>query len=148
MRAKRSAALPSARAARMRLSPAAASGARPTAASRAPPSETVTRSSRGSAGSPSSTAIASATSSALPAAWPSTWFMSVIWAVVGRPASLATVTSARASDSACSREAMKAPEPVFTSSTSASRPAASFFDRIEATISPSDSTVAVTSRTA
>ncbi len=43
---------------------------------------------------------------------------------------------------------MKAPEPVFTSMTSASNPAASFFDRIEAVINPIDSTVAVTSRIA
>ena len=43
---------------------------------------------------------------------------------------------------------MKAPEPVLTSRTSASRPAASFFDRIEAVIRSINSTVAVTSRMA
>ena len=43
---------------------------------------------------------------------------------------------------------MKAPEPVFTSITSPSSPAASFFDRIEAVMSGIDSTVAVTSRIA
>ena len=43
---------------------------------------------------------------------------------------------------------MKAPVPSLTSSTSASRPAASFFDRIEAVIRSIDSTVAVTSRIA
>ena len=37
---------------------------------------------------------------------------------------------------------MKAPVPIFTSMTSASSPAASFFDRIEAVISGIDSTVA------
>ncbi len=43
---------------------------------------------------------------------------------------------------------MKAPLPTFTSSTSASSPAASFFDRMLAVIKGSDSTVAVTSRIA
>ncbi len=43
---------------------------------------------------------------------------------------------------------MKAPEPVFTSSTSVPTPEASFFDRIEAVMSGIDSTVAVVSRTA
>ena len=43
---------------------------------------------------------------------------------------------------------MKAPEPLFTSITSAESPAASFFDRIEAVMSGIDSTVAVTSRIA
>src|SRR3712207_7207793 len=41
--------------------------------------------------------------------------------------------SPRASSSASSRAAMKAPEPNLTSMTSASRPAASFLERIEAT---------------
>ena len=43
---------------------------------------------------------------------------------------------------------MNAPLPTFTSITSASSPAASFFDRIEAVISGMLSTVAVTSRIA
>jgi hypothetical protein len=43
---------------------------------------------------------------------------------------------------------MKAPVPSFTSSTSASRPAASFFERIDAVIRSIDSTVPVTSRIA
>ncbi len=43
---------------------------------------------------------------------------------------------------------MNAPVPVFTSITSPSSPAASFFDRIEAVMSGIDSTVAVTSRMA
>ena len=46
------------------------------------------------------------------------------------------------------RSGMNAPEPALTSITSASSPAASFFDRIEATISGIDSTVAVASRSA
>ena len=46
------------------------------------------------------------------------------------------------------RPGMKAPEPTFTSITSASSPAASFLERIEATISGSDSTVPVASRIA
>jgi len=41
---------------------------------------------------------------------------------------------------------MKAPFPVFTSITSASSPAASFLERIDAVMSGIDSTVAVTSR--
>ena len=43
---------------------------------------------------------------------------------------------------------MKAPEPTWTSRISASRPAASFFDRIEAVMRSIDSTVPVTSRIA
>ena len=43
---------------------------------------------------------------------------------------------------------MKAPEPVFTSMTRPCSPAASFFDRIEAVMSATNSTVAVTSRIA
>jgi hypothetical protein len=43
---------------------------------------------------------------------------------------------------------MKAPEPTFTSSTRPSMPSASFFDRMLATMSGMDSTVAVTSRSA
>jgi hypothetical protein len=41
---------------------------------------------------------------------------------------------------------MKAPLPALTSMTSASRPADSFFDRIEPVIMATDSTVAVVSR--
>ena len=74
--------------------------------------------------------------------------MSVISAVVLTPAPLATSTSARASSSASSRRAMNAPEPVLTSSTSESRPSASFLERIDATISEIDSTVPVASRVA
>ena len=43
---------------------------------------------------------------------------------------------------------MKAPEPDLTSITSPCSPAASFFDRIEAVMRATDSTVAVTSRMA
>ena len=74
--------------------------------------------------------------------------MSVSRAEVGRPLPFATSTIARASSSACSRSGRNAPEPTFTSITSASRPAASFLDRIEATISGIDSTVPVASRIA
>ena len=74
--------------------------------------------------------------------------MSVSSAVVGRPLPVATSTIARASSSVCSRSGRNAPEPTFTSITSASSPAASFFDRIEATISGIDSTVPVASRIA
>ena len=43
---------------------------------------------------------------------------------------------------------MKAPEPTFTSITSASSPEASFLERMEPVIMAMDSTVAVMSRTA
>jgi hypothetical protein len=74
--------------------------------------------------------------------------MSVMSARHGRPLPTATSTIASASSRAASWSAMNAPEPVLTSITSASRPAASFLDRIEATISVSDSTVPVASRIA
>ena len=57
-------------------------------------------------------------------------------------------TIARASSALAARSGMNAPEPALTSMTSASSPAASFLDRIEATISGIDSTVAVASRSA
>ena len=60
----------------------------------------------------------------------------------------ATSTIERASSAAASRPGRKAPEPTLTSMTSAPSPAASFFDRIEATISGIDSTVPVASRIA
>ena len=88
------------------------------------------------------------TSTALPAASASGWSMSVMRAAVGRPAPAATPTRLRARSRASSMLCMKAPEPVFTSITSASSPAARFLDRIEAVMSGTDSTVAVTSRTA
>ncbi len=90
----------------------------------------------------------SRTSTALPAVRPSTWFMSVSSAFVTSPAVRATVTMLWASSSAEVRSVMKAPLPNLTSITSASSPAESFFDRIEAVISGIDSTVAVTSRIA
>ena len=84
----------------------------------------------------------------MPAALASGSFMSVISETVGRPAPVATVAMLSASSRAPSSVGMKAPEPVLTSMTRPSRPAASFFDRIEAVISATDSTVAVTSRIA
>ena len=74
--------------------------------------------------------------------------MSVISAVVRTPAPLATSTSERASASASAMVCMKAPLPTLTSMISDWRPAASFLDRIEAVISGTESTVAVTSRMA
>jgi hypothetical protein len=85
-------------------------------------------------------------SSALPAALASGSFMSVINAPVFVPAPLATATRLSASSRDLSSVGMNAPEPVFTSRISAWRPAASFFDRIEAVISETFSTVPVTSR--
>ena len=74
--------------------------------------------------------------------------MLVIRACTGLPSSrpIRVMLSARAR--ASSRFAMKAPSPVFTSSTSASIPSASFLERIEAVISGILSTVAVASRSA
>ena len=74
--------------------------------------------------------------------------MSVSSASQASPLPRATATIARASSSLFSRLGMNAPEPALTSITSASRPAASFLDRIEPTISGIDSTVAVASRSA
>jgi hypothetical protein len=74
--------------------------------------------------------------------------MSVISADVGSPFPRATSTIASASSLAPSIVGMKAPDPTFTSITSASNPAASFFDRIDATIRWMDSTVPVASRIA
>ena len=88
------------------------------------------------------------TSTALPAALASGSFMSVMSETVGRPASVATVAMLVASSRAAFSVGMKAPEPVFTSMTRPCSPAASFFDRIEAVMSATDSTVAVTSRMA
>ena len=98
--------------------------------------------------SPRRKRAAFATSSPLPAAVASGSFMSVTSARVAHPAPVDTSTSACASARAASTSAMKAPFPALTSSTSPSSPAASFFDRIDAVIRSSDSTVPVTSRIA
>ena len=74
--------------------------------------------------------------------------MSVSSASQASPAPRATSTMLVASARASSRPARKAPEPTFTSMTSACGPAASFFERIEAVMSGMLSTVAVTSRMA
>ena len=74
--------------------------------------------------------------------------MSVIRADVLHPAPLAVATRDSAKASASASVFMKAPEPHLTSSTKASSPAASFFDRMEAVIRSIDSTVAETSRIA
>jgi hypothetical protein len=74
--------------------------------------------------------------------------MSVRRALVGRPAPFATSTRLSASARASSALLMKAPEPNFTSMTRPWRPAASFFERIDAVMRSIDSTVAVTSRMA
>ena len=74
--------------------------------------------------------------------------MSVSSATVRVPAASAVATISAARYSASSSLRRKAPEPVFTSSTSASSPAASFLLKIDAQISPGLSTVAVRSRSA
>ncbi len=65
-----------------------------------------------------------------------------------RPHRRPTATSAAASSRARARSVMKAPVPVLRSMTMVSGPAASFLDMIEAVISGTQSTVAVTSRNA
>jgi len=72
--------------------------------------------------------------------------MSVIRATVGSPAPVATWAMLCANSRAFGRLGMNAPLPHFTSIARPSRPAANFFDRIEAVIRPMLSTVAVTSR--
>ena len=97
---------------------------------------------------PFKVSIASFTSRALPTAHPRGWSMSEITAIVLRPAFLpiCTISLARAKASSCAF--IKAPLPVFTSSTMASAPAASFLLIMELAISDILSTVAVTSRRA
>ncbi len=92
--------------------------------------------------------MASRTSSALPTVRPSGASMSVSKAVIVRPARWPTSSSEAPSARASSSVFMKAPRPTLRSMTSASRPSASFFARIEAVMSGMDSTVAVTSRSA
>ncbi len=74
--------------------------------------------------------------------------MPVKSAVVGRPRRTAVEMSLLARSRAESMSLMKAPRPTLTSRTRASRPAASFFERMLPTIRGTHSTVAVTSRSA
>ena len=74
--------------------------------------------------------------------------MPVTMAVTGLPASVPISTMARPSSTDSSSVCMMAPEPVFTSSTMASAPEASFLDMMEDAISGRLSTVEVTSRKA
>ena len=97
---------------------------------------------------PASTSTDSRTSFALPIARPSGVFMSVSSAVVATPESVPSATIVRASSRARSTSCMNAPEPNFTSSTSASVPSAIFFDMMLEAISGIASTVPVTSRSA
>ena len=112
------------------------------------PSANVTSISRASVRSPRSIRIASCTSSALPAERASGSDMSVSSADIGRPAAAAVEIIARASSRPRSGSGSTAPLPNLMSSTSASSPAASFFERMDATMSGRQSTVAVTSRIA
>ncbi len=74
--------------------------------------------------------------------------MSVIHPEAWRPAARVVSTSDRPRARESSSVFMKAPPPVLTSKTMPVVPEASFFERIEAVIRASDSTVAVTSRRA
>src|SRR6266404_1139720 len=105
--------------------------------------------SRRSAGpAPLNTSIDSATSMALPAFRPRGWFISVSSATTFFPMRLPVSTSNSARFAASSIFFMKAPDPVFTSSTSASIPSANFLLMMDAQISAGLSTVPVTSRRA
>src|SRR6266404_3474572 len=79
---------------------------------------------------------------------PRGWFMSVNSATTFFPMRLPVSTSNSARFAASSIFFMKAPDPVFTSSTSASIPSASFLLMMDAQISAGLSTVPVTSRRA
>ncbi len=74
--------------------------------------------------------------------------MSVMKAEVRQPAPFAVSTRAWARRPALSAFFRMAPDPALTSRTSASSPAASFFDRIDAVIRSIDSTVPDSSRIA
>jgi hypothetical protein len=74
--------------------------------------------------------------------------MAVTSATVRTPAASPSPTMVRASSRDRSGSFMNAPEPVLTSSTSASAPSAIFLLMIELAISGIDSTVPVTSRSA
>ena len=74
--------------------------------------------------------------------------MSVMRAEKRRPLRLPMRTMSSASLRDFSGVSMMAPEPVLTSSTTTSQPAASFFERMEETTSGRQSTVSVTSRRA
>ena len=101
-----------------------------------------------SSASPRSSSMHSLTSVEFPTAQPSGWFMSVISACDRTPREFPVFTNARANCFALSGSRMNAPEPVFTSMTIASKPAAPFFEMIDATINGIASMVAVASRSA
>ena len=92
--------------------------------------------------------MASLTSSALPTCVPSGWSMPVTKARMGRPACVPMSTMAFASTMESSTVCMSAPLPVFTSSTIAPAPLASFLLTMLEAISGMLSTVPVTSRSA
>ena len=148
MRSKRSAAAPNSKASAMRSAPSASSVAMPPSTRSSAPSATVTSQSRLSTMSPAGSGRRSPSRARCRRRSASGSFMSVTSARVRQPAPFATCVRLPASASASSSVAMKAPVPTLTSRTSASRPAASFFERIEAVIRSIDSTVPVTSRMA
>ena len=84
----------------------------------------------------------------MPTAKPRGWSISVTTAAMFRPAIRPTFTISRARVKASSSRSIKAPEPVFTSSTMVLAPEASFLDMMLLTIRGMESTVAVTSRRA
>ena len=97
---------------------------------------------------PASTSTDSRTSFAFPMAKPSGTFMFVRRADVATPASSPRATIVRASSRLCSMSLRKAPDPNFTSRTSAEVPSAIFLLMIEEAMRGIASTVAVMSRSA
>ena len=103
---------------------------------------------RSSGPSPRNARIASSVSSTLPQARPRGRSMAVSNATVGQPRSSPSAIIVLASSRLCSSFWRNAPLPRFTSSTSAFRPSASFFDMMLAAMRGIASTVPVTSRRA
>ena len=147
MRAKRSAAAPEASARSTGPRPRRGRAARRPRTSISRASALVTACSRASRRRAGQEVDASRTSSAFPTSWPSDLVH------VGEPRDRPEARFAghrrpgfRPAPARSRGTPQKAPEPTFTSMTSASSPAASFFERIDAVMSGTESTVAVTSR--
>ena len=98
--------------------------------------------------SPRSTAIASASSRLFPTAHPSGWSISVSSQTARMPWAFAIAVIVRASSRADRRSFMNAPLPTLTSRTTASAPAAIFFDMMLEAMSGIEGTVPVVSRNA
>ena len=148
IRAKHSAARPSVRAWTIFPSPSFASLANPPRVRSCPPSATVTSLRRGKSFKPHKNSNAFFISSELPATGARGCSISVRSAAVLQPVPFAPLTKERASVRASEGSLINAPFPILTSRTKPSKPAASFFERMEAVIRSILSTVEVISRMA